>query len=136
MQPYVHKFQLTCAISGLLNYHFCSSFLFHEKIVNSGNCQEHQQAYSCHNIYIQFLILHLIKINNFDQYKYFKMEMNAIRIDLQCRICLVFQQSEEDMTSLFEMMEGDFALSDILKNISNIEVTSTFMLSKQHNLEL
>lgn len=53
------------------------------------------------------------------------MEFKVVSIDLQCRICLSIQQSEEEMTSLFEMMDGDFALSDILKNISNIEVNNT-----------
>lgn len=50
------------------------------------------------------------------------MDFNLVRIDLQCRICLDIQKSEEEMTSLFEMMEGEFTLSDILTNISNIEV--------------
>lgn len=50
------------------------------------------------------------------------MDLAAIRIDLQCRICLDIQESQEEMTSLFEIMEGDFTLSDILTNISNIEV--------------
>lgn len=52
------------------------------------------------------------------------MDLNLTSIDLQCRMCLDMQQSREEMTSLFEMMEGNFTLSDIFTNISNIDVSN------------
>lgn len=55
------------------------------------------------------------------------MEFAVVSIDHQCRICLDIQESEEAMTSLFESMEGDFTLCDILTNISNIEVNITLV---------
>lgn len=57
------------------------------------------------------------------------MELAVVSIDLQCRICLDIQESEEEMTSLFEIMEGDFTLSDILTNISNIVVIMILYLT-------
>lgn len=54
------------------------------------------------------------------------MEFNITNVELQCRICLDSQESTEEMTPLFDLMEGDFTLSYIFTNITNIEVSRKY----------
>lgn len=49
-------------------------------------------------------------------------ELNIISIEQQCRICLEIRHSKEEMTSLFQNLDGEFTLANIVKNISNFEV--------------